>query len=152
MRLLDFNQIWILSTDFHRRSRIKFYWNPSIESRADTCMQTDGPANISKLVDAFARRRTRLSMNCKCSKIGAWNELLLRSRFEPITLRYKHFSACLFLLITNPLLRSVFEAVLIVCVCVCVRVRAPTALAHLRLYPQWSVGDFLHAWLLNTRS
>jgi hypothetical protein len=38
MRLPDFNQILILSTDFHKGSRLKFHENPSIGSYADTSM------------------------------------------------------------------------------------------------------------------
>jgi len=40
--LSDFNQTWIILTDFIKIPNIKFHWNPSCGSRFDTFRETDG--------------------------------------------------------------------------------------------------------------
>jgi hypothetical protein len=54
--LPDFNQIWILFTDFNE-SNIKFHENPSSGRRADTSGQTDGRKDMARLSRLRERER-----------------------------------------------------------------------------------------------
>jgi hypothetical protein len=51
--LFEFNQIWSISTDFHKVLNIKFHVNLSGGSRANTFRQTDGRTDVTKVIDAF---------------------------------------------------------------------------------------------------
>jgi len=62
--LSDFNDTWILSTDFEKHSNIKFYENRFNGDRVIPFGQMDGPTDgqtdMAKLIVAFTILRTRL--------------------------------------------------------------------------------------------
>jgi hypothetical protein len=53
--LSDFNETLVFSTGFPKKySNIKFHENPPSEGRVAPCGQTEGHADMKKLVDTFA--------------------------------------------------------------------------------------------------
>ena len=62
--LSDFSQIWCFTTDFHKAPSNKFQWNPSSESRADICGQTQTVRQMGVRRDGHGETNMRFSRLC----------------------------------------------------------------------------------------
>jgi hypothetical protein len=56
-KIVDFNRIWIFSTEFRKSRQYKFYEHPSSGSCADTCGQTDGHDEANRRFSVFMHIR-----------------------------------------------------------------------------------------------
>jgi hypothetical protein len=69
--LSDFNETWILSTDFRKSLNVKFHQNPSSGSQVVPCGQTDRQKDLMKLIVAFDnfanRSKNEASFICSIS-------------------------------------------------------------------------------------